>query len=102
MLDLDGDIVGERGVLSVKCFDNSCGVPRSVEEIRISKGNVLGAGRYLLPDIFHHDVARDHAKRSVIHGNNRAVPAQMPAAAAGLCVADKLFLARSQQLAVST
>src|SRR5712692_4146359 len=98
MFDLDGDVVGERRMLSVQCFDNSRGVPGPVEEIRISKGNVLGASRYLPPDVFQHDAALDDAKRSVIYRNDRTMPAQVLATAAGFGVANELFLTRPQQL----
>ena len=61
-------------------------VRRAVEEIGIAEGDVLRAGRHLPANIFQHHVARHHAKNSVVHRHDRAVPAQMLAAAAGFGV----------------
>ncbi len=67
---------------------------RTVEKIGIAERDVLRARGDLLADVFQHDVAFDHAKRAVVNRHNRAMAAQMLAAARGFGRArDALFAA---------
>jgi len=55
-----------------------------VEEVRISEGDVLRAGRDLAADVFQHHLALDDAKRAVVHRYDGTVTAQVLAAPADL------------------
>src|SRR5690349_9099518 len=83
MLDLDGGIVGQFREITVKRLDDANRMCGAVEEIRIAERDVLGAGRHLPPYVLEYDLRLHDPKMAVVHGNHRAVPAQMFAAAAG-------------------
>ena len=87
VLDLDGDVIAEQRKFAVQRFDDRKRMRRPIEEIRIAKGNVLGAGVDLPANIFEHDFLRHYAEDSVVDGNDGAVPAEMFASPAGLGVA---------------
>src|SRR5258707_493824 len=101
MLDLDGDVVSEGGMLRVERFHDRQRVRGTVEEIGVAEGNVLGAGGHLASDISENCVALYDAKGSVIDRNHRTVPAQMLAATAGLGIAGKPLLAVQKELRVA-
>jgi hypothetical protein len=82
-------------------FDDGCGVAGTVEEIRIAESDVFGAGSHLAANILQDDILLYHAKSPVVHGDHRAVPAQVFAAAARFGVACESFLAINQQLGIS-
>src|SRR5215510_11642322 len=86
MFDLDRDIVGEIRMRLVKRVDDSHGVRRTVEEIRIAERDVLSAGRYLRRYVREDDVGLHDAELAVVDRNDRTVPAEVPAAAACLRV----------------
>src|SRR5438105_9605851 len=92
VLDLDGYIVGEMRILGVQPGDNGERVADAVEKVRITEGDVLRAGLHLAPNIFQYDLLLDDPEVPVIDRNNRAVPAQVPAAAACFRVADNMRL----------
>ena len=81
MFDLDGHVVAELRKFAMHRFNNRKRVRRAVEKIRIAEGDVLRARGHLLANILQHHVALHHAKRAVVHRHDRAMPAQMLAAA---------------------
>src|SRR5246127_1717531 len=81
MFDLDGGIVGQMRMVHVKSFDDASGVGDAVEEIRITKRDVLRACRNLLSNVGQNYVERDYAELAFINGNDGAMAAQMFAAA---------------------
>ena len=89
MLDLDRHVVADPRTFPRESFDDTACVRRAVEEIRISKRDVLGAGRDLCPHVFEHHVDRDRAKRAAVHRHDRAMTAQVLAAAGGVRGADR-------------
>ena len=73
----------------------------SVEKIRIAEGDMLGARRYLLPHVCHYDFAAHNAEHTVVNRHDRAMPAEMLAAAAGLGRSDHaIAAARNNQVSV--
>ena len=62
---------------------------------------MLRARLHLPPNVGKHDVLLHNAKRTVVNRDDRAVPAQMLAAAARLRVADALSTARRHELRIS-
>jgi len=80
----------------VQGFHQPQGVSRPVEDIRIAEGNVPGPSRHLLADVRQHHLRLHNTEPPVVIGNDRAVPAQVVAAAAGLGVSNPL--ARSVQV----
>ena len=66
-------------------------MPGAVQEVRVAEGDVGGPGLHELPHVGEHDRARDHEEAPAVDRRNRAVGAQMPAAAAGLHVPGKLL-----------
>src|SRR5258706_6880366 len=88
MLDLDGRVVGDERKLAMQFLNDAHRVGGSIEEIGIAEGDVLRAGGDLLANIVQHYVALDDAEVALINRHNRAVAAQMFAAAAGLGVGD--------------
>src|SRR5882762_3820286 len=93
VFDLDRHVVAEFGKLSMHRLDNRKRMRWPIEEIRIAERDVPCARSNLLLDICKNDIAFDHAKRAVIHGHNRAVPAKMLAAARRLGRASNSLLA---------
>src|SRR5215469_8246969 len=87
VLDLDGGVVGNARELRVQCLHDAHGVGDAIEKVGIAKGDVLGAGRHLLADVGQHNVPRNHAKLPGVDRNDRAVPAEMFAAAGSFGVA---------------
>src|SRR5712692_7670127 len=94
MLDLDGDVVGEAGMLGMKIFHQSHRVSRTIEKIGIAEGDVLGARGHLAANVFEHNIPLYDSESSAVHRYHRTMPAQMFAAAAGLGVPGDFFLAR--------
>ena len=90
MLDLDGDVEADLGMRRVHGVDDVHGVGRTVEEVRIAKGDVVRARRDLRGDVGQDDLGLHHAELSLIHGHDRAMPAEMFAAPAGLGGTDRL------------
>jgi hypothetical protein len=81
MLDLDGDVVTQVRPFPVERFHDVDRVPRTVEEVGITKRDVLRACGHLPADILEHHLGLHHAKRPAIHRHDRTVPAQVLAAA---------------------
>ena len=92
VLNLDRDVVREAGKLVRQRLDHPERMPNAVEKVRVAKRDVLGAGRHLRADIRQDDVDRDDPKASVVNGDDRAVPAEVLAAAARFRVADDPML----------
>ena len=84
MLDFDGHVVGQLWEPPVEGFDDAHGMARSVEKVRIAKGDVARTGTDLPCDVLQHHLRLDDAKRAVVHRWNGAVAAQVLAAARGL------------------
>ncbi len=87
VLDFDRDVVRQAGVRGVQRLDDAHGVRRAVEKIGIAKGDVARAGRDLRVDIREHDLLLNDAELPVVDRDDRAVAAQVPAAAARFGVA---------------
>src|SRR5580704_18548740 len=83
MFDLNGDVVGDRGKFFVKQFDNFQRMPDAVKKIRIAKRYMLRPGGDLAADILEHHFTLHDSKNPFIDRYNRAVAAEMLAAAAG-------------------
>jgi len=81
VFDFDGDVVGEMRMLCVEHFDNSRGVCNAIEKIGIPECDVLGAGFDLLANVGEDYFVRDDTKLSSVNRNDRAVAAEMFAAA---------------------
>ena len=96
VLDLDGDVVGQARMLAVQGFDDRHCMPNAVEKVGVTESNVLGARRNLTADVLQHHLALHNAECAVVNRHNRAVAAQVFAAAAGLGVADGAMLAAGQ------
>ena len=88
VLDLDGNVVSERGKFAMQRLDDGDGVANTVEEVGVAEGNVAGAGGDLLANVSEDDVALDDAEGTVVNRHNRTVSAEMLAAAAGFGIAD--------------
>ena len=87
VLDLDDHVVGELREPPVQLLDDAHGVGGTIEEIRIAEGDVLCAGRHLTRDVLQHDVRLHDEEPAAVDRNDRAMAAEMLAAAAGLGVA---------------
>ena len=81
VFDFDGDVVGEMRMLCVEHFDNSRGVSNAIEKIGIAECDVLGAGFDLLANVGENYFVRYDTKLSSVNRNDRAVAAEMFAAA---------------------
>ena len=68
----------------------------TIEEVGIAEGDVLGAGRDLARDVLQHDVRLHDEEPAAVDRDDRAVAAEMLAAAAGLGVADDARAATGQ------
>ncbi len=88
VLDLDGDVVAEAGEPRRQRLDEPPGVRRAVEEIGIAERDVLGPALDLRGDVGQRDVDRDDAELPAIDRHDRAMAAQVLAAARRLGVAD--------------
>src|SRR5262245_33717837 len=77
MLDLDRLFVGDSLKLFAHAFDDPLSVGWTVQEIRIAERDVLRPGINLSADVLEHDVNGHRSKPSLVHRNDRAVPAQM-------------------------
>ena len=86
MLNFDCGVVGDLREFPVERFDQRDGVADAVEEIWIAEGDVFGAGFHLAADVFEDHVVRDYAERAVVDGDDRAMAAEMFAAARGFGV----------------
>src|SRR4051812_20422805 len=82
VFDLDCDVIRYRPMSRVERLDDAHGVRRSVEEIRIAKGDVLRAGADLRGDVGQYHLGLDDAELSVVDRNDWAMATPMPAAAA--------------------
>ena len=80
VLNLDGRVKSQFGKLIVHRINDATGVSGAVQEIRVTKGNVLGARRHLLTNVVQHDINRHSAEASIVNRYYRAVTAQMLAA----------------------
>src|SRR5207302_3989031 len=87
VFDLDRDVIAELGKFAMHRLNDSHGVRGPVEEVWIAKGNMLSACLNLLTDILEHDVSLHNAEDSVVDRDNRAMPAEVFASAAGLRIA---------------
>ena len=88
VLDLDRHVIGDPRVLRVQGSGDLERMTGAIEEVRIPERDVLCARADLLPDVLEHDVPLDDAERPAVDGDDRAMAAQVPAAPAGLGVAD--------------
>ena len=96
VLDLDGGVEGEEGMLRVHRLHDPQGMGRTVEEVRITERDVLRAGRDLLPDVGEDHLARHHPEAPVVHRDDGAVAAEVLAAPARLREPDDPLLAARQ------
>ena len=75
-------------------------VRRPVQEIGIAEVDVARAGRDLRAHVVEHDVGGHGEEAATVHGRNRAVPAQVLAAARRLDVAGDAPLVRDREARV--
>jgi hypothetical protein len=85
VLDLNRHIVADAGMLRGQPFDDAPGVRGTVEEVGIAKRDVLRAGRDLRPHIVEHHIDREGAEGAAVHRHDRAMAAEVLAAARRLC-----------------
>src|SRR6202008_2162345 len=103
VFDFDGYVVGEPGKFAVQGFDKGNGVACAIKEIGITEGNVLGPSRNLLANIRENDVAINDTKNAVVYRNDRAMAAEMLAAAARFGIPDgAVFTRRQNEMRVGT
>jgi hypothetical protein len=76
-------------------------VSRAIEEIRVSEGDVPGTLRHLAPNVLQHYFPLYHPECAVIDRDDRAVAAQMLAAARCLRVAHHSRFAVDVQVRVA-
>ena len=62
---------------------------RSIQEIRIAKGDVRGAGAHLAADVLENDVFGDDEESAVINRRNRTMSAQVQTAPTRLDIANR-------------
>src|SRR5713101_110543 len=93
VLDFDSDVISNVRVLVMKAFYNRQGVADAVEKIGIAEGDVFGASHDLPANVFKDHFAANNAKHAVIDRDNRTMPAEMLAAAAGFGVTHGAMLA---------
>ena len=86
----------------VQGLHDAHGVRRAVEEIGIAEGDVPRAGGDLRGDVGQHDVGLHDAELPLVDRHDRTMPAQVPAAAAGLGVADRSARCRPASAASRT
>ncbi len=96
VFDFDGDVVGEMRMLCVEHFDNSRGVSNAIEKIGIAECDVLGAGLDLLANVGEDYFVRDDTKLPGVNRNDRAVAAEMFAAAGRFRVTGNAMRAAGQ------
>jgi hypothetical protein len=77
VLDFDRDVVAQLRKFCVEPGDDSQRMSWRVEEIRISEGDVLGAGSYLLTDVIEHRIGLDDPEPAAVDGYDRAMSAQV-------------------------
>ena len=87
MLDLGREVEGQVRVLAVQCTRDAQGVGGAVQEVGIPEREVTGAGRDLAPRVGEHRRHGHGKEPAAVDGHDRAVTAQVLAAAAGLDVA---------------
>ena len=97
VLDLDGHVVGDMREPPVQLLDDAHGMGGAVEEIGITKGDVLRPGRHLLGDVRQDHLRLHHEESPAVDRHDRAVAAKILAAAAGLGVADHARVAIGQR-----
>lgn len=96
VFDLDGDVVGESRKLPVQSLDKRHRVPDAIEEIWITKRDVLGARSDLLANVFQYDFAIYYAKDAVVDRDDGAMAAEMLASPARFRVTGNAMLAGRQ------
>src|SRR5580765_935349 len=87
VLDLDRHVVGDAGELTREGSDHATGMANTVPEVGIAKCDVLRARRHLRAHVLQHHAWIDDAEAAAVDGDDRTVPAQVLAPAAGLRVA---------------
>src|SRR5690348_122622 len=87
VLDLDCNVEGKLRKFPVHGFNNGKRMGGSVEEIRIAKTDMLGAGLNLFANVFEYNLPLHNPEDAVVNGNNGAMAAQVFAPAAGFRVA---------------
>ncbi len=100
VLDLRGEVEGELRHLRVELTRQPERMRGAVQKIGIAEGDVCGARRHLLADVREDDVARHREEPAAVHGRDRAVAAEMPAAAARLDVPGRIVPAAALDLHV--
>jgi len=76
VFDLDGHVVRQGRKFPMKCLREFHRVTNAVKEIGITEGDVLRPGGHLAADIFHHHVAADDSKHSLVNRHDWAMPAK--------------------------
>jgi hypothetical protein len=87
VLDLGREVVAQLGVALTHLPNNPERVLQGVQEIRVTKIDVLRAPTHKVVDIRKHDILLDYAKPPLIDSGDRAVAAPVSTAAAGLDIA---------------
>src|SRR5271157_1850380 len=103
MLHLDSHVIRQCWKFTMHRFHQRNGVAHSVEEIGITKRDVLSSCNYLLPDIAKHHLSIHNAKYPFVHRHYRAMPAEMFTSSASFRVAHNTMLpGRKHQVRVGT
>ena len=80
VLYLDGGVVSGVRELGMKGFDQANGMAGTVEEIRVTEGDVLSSSLDLLTHVCQHHFPLYDEEAASVYWNHRAVTAKMLAA----------------------
>ena len=100
VLDLGRGVKGERREALVQLPHDRQRVASTVEEVRVTERDVSSAHVHQALDVAQHRVGLHDSYASVVDRRDRAVPAAVHAAVAGLHVADQALLTADRQARV--
>jgi hypothetical protein len=89
VLDLDGTIKGQSRKLGVHGASHTQRMGWSIQEVRITKGNVLRPRLHEPPDIFQNNFLGNSEKPPTVDRWNGTMQAEMLTATAGFDIADQ-------------
>lgn len=102
VLDLDRHVIGDIGKLIMQHAHDGDRVCWSVEEIGVAERNVLSSGRNLLADVREDDVALHNPEFPLVNRHDRAMPAQVLAAARSFGGSSNLARGAGDQASITT
>ena len=100
-LDLGGHVEGQVGIGVVHGLHHPPGVVGPVQEVGVAEGQVAGAHAHELGHVGQDVLHADHPGAPVVDHGDRAVPAPMGAAVAGLDIAGETLLFPDHQPGVA-